>query len=164
VTWADAEYLREFCADLKALRPQVDVLVASCHWGLGREPLQYMTDIGRAAIDAGADVVMGHGPHYSLPVELHNGRPIFYGLGNLCFKTGHLGRKHTNWLGMLVELTIDQGKCAGISFRFVRQNDQYESVLRGPAEEAEALADLAARSAKIGAKLVAEGDCVRVMG
>jgi poly-gamma-glutamate synthesis protein (capsule biosynthesis protein) len=164
VTWADAEYLREFCADLKALRPQVDVLVASCHWGLGREPLQYMTDIGRAAIDAGADVVMGHGPHYSLPVELHNGRPIFYGLGNLCFKTGHLGRKHTNWLGMLVELTIDQGKCAGISFRFVRQNDQYERVLRGPAEEAEALADLAARSAKIGAKLVAEGDCVRVMG
>jgi poly-gamma-glutamate capsule biosynthesis protein CapA/YwtB (metallophosphatase superfamily) len=28
-----------------------------------------MTDIAHAAIDAGADVVMGHGPHYSLPVE-----------------------------------------------------------------------------------------------
>ena len=31
---------------IAALRPQVDILVASCHWGLGREPLQYMTEIG----------------------------------------------------------------------------------------------------------------------
>ena len=44
--------------------------------------MQYMTEIGHAAIDAGADVVMGHGPHYSLPVELYKGRPIYYGLGN----------------------------------------------------------------------------------
>jgi poly-gamma-glutamate synthesis protein (capsule biosynthesis protein) len=164
VTWADTGYLAEFRKDIEALRPQVDVLVASCHWGLGREPLQYMTEIGRAAIDAGADVVVGHGPHYSLPVELYKSRPIYYGLGNLCFKTGHGGLTHANWLGMLVELTFDNGKCAGTSFRFVRHNDKYESVLRGPADEGEALADLASRSAKLGAKLVADGDRVRVAG
>jgi poly-gamma-glutamate synthesis protein (capsule biosynthesis protein) len=45
VTWADKHYLDEFRADISALRPQVDIAVASCHWGLGREPLQYMTDI-----------------------------------------------------------------------------------------------------------------------
>src|SRR5262245_5921489 len=103
VTWADPAYLADFCKDIAALRPKVDVLVASCHWGLGREPLQYMTEIGRAAIDAGADVVVGHGPHYSLPVELYKGRPIYYGLGNLCFKTGHLGRRHENWIGMVAK-------------------------------------------------------------
>ena len=92
---------------LTVLRPKVDILVASCHWGLGREPLKYMTEIGRAAIDAGADVVVGHGPHYSLPVELYKGRPIYYGLGNLCFKTGHLGRRHENWIGMVAEVSFD---------------------------------------------------------
>ena len=84
ITWADPIYLAEFCNDIAALRPHVDALVASCHWGLGREPMQYMTEIGHAAIDAGADIVMGHGPHYSLPVELYKDRPIYYGLGNLC--------------------------------------------------------------------------------
>ncbi len=36
VTWADADYLDWFREDIAALRPRVDVLVASCHWGLGK--------------------------------------------------------------------------------------------------------------------------------
>ena len=87
-----------------------------------------MTDIAHAAIDAGADVVMGHGPHYALPVEVYNGRPIFYGLSNLTFSTGHLGRKHAGWIGMLVELTFEHGTVAGCHFRFVRSNDNDEIV------------------------------------
>jgi poly-gamma-glutamate capsule biosynthesis protein CapA/YwtB (metallophosphatase superfamily) len=162
ITWADPTYVAEFRNDIEALRAQVDVVVASCHWGLGREPLQYMTEIARAAIDAGADVVMGHGPHYSLPVELYNGRPIFYGLGNLCFKTGHLGRKHAHWIGMLIEMTFENGKCTSDSFRFVRHNDGYESIFRRPADEGETLADLTARSKALGATLTADGDRVRV--
>ncbi len=162
ITWADPVYLAEFRKDIEALRPQVDVLIASCHWGLGRETLQYMTEIGRAAIDAGADLVVGHGPHYSLPVELYKGKPIYYGLGNLCFKAGHGGRTHANWIGMLVELTFENGQCGGHNFRFVRHNDGYESILTGPADEPETLADLAARSAKNGATLKAEGDRVFV--
>ena len=116
ITWADPAYVAEFRKDIEALRPQVDILVASCHWGLGREPMQYMTEIGHAAIDAGADIVMGHGPHYSLPVEVYKGRPIYYGLGNLCFKTGHGGRKHADWIGMLVEVTFENGKSAPTTF------------------------------------------------
>ena len=164
VTWADPVYLDEFRNDIAALRPQVDILVASCHWGLGREPLQYMSEIGRAAIDAGADVVMGHGPHYSLPVELYKGRPIYYGLGNLCFKTGHGGRTHANWIGMVVDVTFEGAQCKADSFRFVRHNDDYETVFRAPAQEGEVLADLAARSKLLGATLTAEGERVRVGG
>ncbi len=163
VTWADADYLAEFRKDIAALRPQADIVVASCHWGLGREPLQYMTDIAHAAIDAGADVVMGHGPHYSLPVEIYKGRPIFYGLGNLTFNTGHLGRKHAGWIGMLVEMTFERGAVAGCSFRFVRSNANDESFLCRLADEAETLADLGARSGKLGASFKPEGDRVRVV-
>src|SRR3954447_15086743 len=36
ITWADPSYLRAFTDDIRALRPRVDVLVASCHWGLNK--------------------------------------------------------------------------------------------------------------------------------
>ncbi len=162
LTWPDAVYLGEFRQDIEALRPEVDIVVASCHWGLGREPLQYMTDIARAAIDAGADVVMGHGPHYSLPVEVYRGRPIFYGLGNLTFSTGHFGRKHAGWIGMLVEVTFERGSVAGCHFRLVRSNENDESFLCRLADEAETLADLGARSSKLDARFKPEGDRMRV--
>jgi poly-gamma-glutamate capsule biosynthesis protein CapA/YwtB (metallophosphatase superfamily) len=121
-----------------------------------------MTDIGHAAIDAGADVVIGHGPHYSLPVELYKGRPIYYGLGNLCFKAGHGGRAHANWIGMVVDVTFENGKCAADTFRFLRHNEGYESIFRRPADETQVLADLAARSKALGATLTAAGDRIRV--
>src|SRR5262247_4650748 len=120
ITWADAAYLGWFKEDIAALRPRVDVLVASCHWGLGKDVLQYMTEIAHAAIDAGADIVVGHGPHYSLPIEVYKGKPVFYGLGNLSFHTGHRGRQHGDWLGMLVRLAVGAKGIDGVSFRFVR--------------------------------------------
>jgi len=163
VTWADAAYLKEFGDDIAALRPQADIVVASCHWGLGREPLQYMTDIAHAAIDAGADIVMGHGPHYPLPVEIYKGRPIFYGLCSLTFSTGHLGRKHAGWIGMLVDVAWDRGKIAGCDFRFVRRDEKGETYVCRLADESETLADLTARSGKLGAALKSDGDKVRVM-
>jgi poly-gamma-glutamate capsule biosynthesis protein CapA/YwtB (metallophosphatase superfamily) len=163
VTWADATYLGEFRKDVETLRPQVDIVVASCHWGLGREPLQYMTEIARTAIDAGADVVMGHGPHYPLPVEIYKGKPIFYGLGNLTFSTGHLGRMHAGWIGMLVEVTFGRSSVACCHCRFVRSNENNESFLCRLADEAETLAELDARSGKLGARFQPEGDRVRVI-
>ena len=162
VTWADAVYLAEFRNDIETLRPQVDIVVASCHWGLGREPLQYMTDIAHAAIDAGADVVMGHGPHYALPVEVYKGRPIFYGLGSFSFHTGHGGRQHGDWLGMLVRAEVGSDDVTGPRFQFVRHNDRNETVLCALANEKAAFEDLARRSAQRGAKLTAHGDEVLV--
>jgi poly-gamma-glutamate capsule biosynthesis protein CapA/YwtB (metallophosphatase superfamily) len=163
LTWADAHYVKEFCQDIEALRTQVDVVVASCHWGLNRDPLQYMTDIAHAAIDAGADVVMGHGPHYALPVEIYKGKPIFYGLCNLTFNTGHLGRKHAGWIGMLVDMTFDHGAMTDCGFRFVRSNDSNESFFCRLADETATLDDLTARSSKLGAALRPDGDRVRVL-
>jgi poly-gamma-glutamate synthesis protein (capsule biosynthesis protein) len=46
---------------------------------------ELLRDIARAAIDAGADAVHGHGPHRLRAIERYQGRPIFYSLGNLVF-------------------------------------------------------------------------------
>src|SRR5215470_9280893 len=162
ITWADADYLDWFSADIAALRPGVDVLVASCHWGLGKEVLQYMTEIARAAIDAGADIVVGHGPHYSLPIEVYRGKPIFYGLSNLSFHTGHGGREHGDWVGTLVRATTSGKGIDGVTFQFVRHNARNETLLCSMESEADELADIVRRSAPFGTKLVTEGDEVRV--
>jgi len=162
VTWADADYLRWFCEDIAALRPDVDVLVASCHWGLGKEVLQYMKEIARAAIDAGADIVVGHGPHYALPVEVYRGRPIFYGLGSFSFHTGHGGRRHDSWVGMLARVAAGKAGVEAASFQFVRHNDRNETYLCRLADEADALTDVMEASRPFGTKLAPEADQVRV--
>jgi poly-gamma-glutamate capsule biosynthesis protein CapA/YwtB (metallophosphatase superfamily) len=162
ITWADAEDVQRFCEDLRALRAQVDIVVASCHWGLGREPLAYMTQIAHGAIEAGADLVIGHGPHYPLPVEVYRGRPICYGLGNLSFQTGHGGRKHEDWIGMVVELTFEGGRITTFDLRFVRHDDDNETFFCRLADEADTLADLTVRSQKLGAVLTPHGDRLRI--
>ena len=50
------------------------------------EPGRFAVEFARAAIDAGADVVAGHGPHVTLGTEVYCGRPIFYSLGNFVFQ------------------------------------------------------------------------------
>lgn len=73
--------------DVTRLREQVDVVVVSFHWG--REAStglrDYQPRLGRAAIDAGADIVVGHHPHILQGVEYYEGGVIFYSLGNFTF-------------------------------------------------------------------------------
>jgi len=157
LTWADPDYLARYRDDLSALRTQADIVVASHHWGLREDVLQYMTEIAHAAIDTGADIVVGHGPHYSLPVEIYKGKPIFYGLGSFSFHTGHGGRKHGDWVGMIARLTLEDRDIEKVAFQFVRHNDRNETVLCTMRNEQDALANIAERSARFGARIELEG-------
>ena len=47
------------------------------------EPSEVMVRFAHEAIDAGADVIAGHGPHRDRGIELYKDRPIFYSLGHL---------------------------------------------------------------------------------
>jgi Bacterial capsule synthesis protein PGA_cap len=49
---------------------------------LGSEPRGDLRRWVRAVIDAGADAVVGHGPHVLRGIEFYRGRPIVYSLGN----------------------------------------------------------------------------------
>ena len=113
-------------------------------------------------LDAGADVVMGHGPHFSLAVESYKGKPVFYGLGSFSFHTGHGGRKHGNWVGMLARITVDGKAVKGATFQFVRHNDQNETVLCKLADEQETLKEIADASKVYGVTLTPKGDEVAI--
>jgi poly-gamma-glutamate capsule biosynthesis protein CapA/YwtB (metallophosphatase superfamily) len=163
VTWADKESLRAFTADIASLRPRADIVVASCHWGLGKDVLEYMREIAHAAIDAGADIVIGHGPHYALAVEVYRGKPIFYGLGGFSFHTGHGGRAHGDWIGMVVRADVERDGVRAARFQFVRHNSENETVLCAPRDEPAELADIVRRSAEYGTRLEVVGDEVNVI-
>jgi poly-gamma-glutamate synthesis protein (capsule biosynthesis protein) len=158
LTWADREYLARYRDEIAALRKQADWVIASHHWGLHQEVLEYMREIAHAAIDAGADAVLGHGPHFVLPVEIYQGKPIFYGMGNFSFHTGHGGRRHGDWVGLLARVVLEERSIRRIALRFVRHNDRNETLLRTPGEEPEALRDLIERSAPFGTRITVEGD------
>jgi len=48
-------------------------------------PADFLVSLAHDAVDAGADVVMGGGPHSLRGIEIYRGKPIFYGLGVFMF-------------------------------------------------------------------------------
>jgi len=157
LTWADRDYLARYVGEIETLRREVGFLVASHHWGLHQDVLDYTREIAHAAIDAGADVVVGHGPHFTLPVEIYKGKPIFYGMGNFSFHTGHGERKHGDWVGLLARLQVEGRNVTRLALNFVRHNERNETLLKSPGEESEALRDLIERSAPFGTRIAVQG-------
>ncbi|MEU8631421.1 CapA family protein [Amycolatopsis sp. NPDC048633] len=93
------EHLDRLVADVKQAKSGHDHVVVSMHWGLpGPDLTEYQVTYGRAAIDAGADLVAGHGPHTIQAVEVYRGRPILYSLGNLVFDWPAMRRRHVDGL------------------------------------------------------------------
>ena len=90
-------------ADIKKLRPLVDILVVSHHNRDGSTPVQfgavkgtsagrdrskteeYQKQFAHVALDTGADLVFGHGTHTIQGVEIYNGKPILYAIGHSNF-------------------------------------------------------------------------------
>src|SRR5262245_44461022 len=157
ITWADPRSLAEFMGELRALRAQADVVVASHHWGLFEHVLDYQIEIAHAAIDAGADVVMGHGPHYACAVEMYRGKPIFYGLGSFSFHTGHGGRAHGAWVGMLARLSFDDAELREVAFSLVRHNEANETYACDLGQDKGAVEQITRRCDKLGTALAISG-------
>ncbi len=85
-TFAEPQTLEAMETDILALREKVDVLVVALHKGVGHVPAvvqMYERQVARAAIEAGADIVVGHHAHILRGIEVYKGKPIFHGLGNL---------------------------------------------------------------------------------
>ena len=73
--------------DVAGLRPEVDFVIVSMHAGAEYQPRPGNRQIAfaHAAIDAGAEVVIGHHPHVVQTAEIYEGKYIFYSLGNFVF-------------------------------------------------------------------------------
>lgn len=85
--------LEAACAAVRAARGSADLVVVAVHWGIPHgfaassygQLADYQGPAGRALIDAGADLVIGHHPHVVHPIEIYSGGLIAYSVGNLMF-------------------------------------------------------------------------------
>ena len=73
--------------DLKNMKKNADLIIVSFHWGEERAnyPNAIQKDLGRFAIDHGADLVLGHHPHVIQGIEEYKNKYIVYSLANFCF-------------------------------------------------------------------------------
>jgi poly-gamma-glutamate capsule biosynthesis protein CapA/YwtB (metallophosphatase superfamily) len=87
---ANAESVAAMSADVTSARNVADLVIIALHKGIVHTPARlapYERPIAHAAIDAGADIVLGHHAHIVRGIELYRGKPIFHGLGNGCVVT-----------------------------------------------------------------------------
>lgn len=85
---SDVEVMeRMMVEDIRAARSQADLVIPFFHWGREgqTQPEPYQVRLARAAAEAGAAAVLGSHPHVLQGIELHQGVPIAYSLGNFVF-------------------------------------------------------------------------------
>jgi hypothetical protein len=100
-TFANRDDLAALIADIRKVREQADFVVVSLHWGIHFVPgviADYQREVGRAAIDAGADVILGHHAHILKGIDIYRGKPIFYSLCNFAMDL-HMDEKHAQSKG-----------------------------------------------------------------
>ena len=91
ITAPNEQDLSEITAAIKAAKKQADWVVISVHChesipGEREKPPQFLEVFAHAAIEAGADMFAGSGPHVLRGIEIYKGKPIFYSLANFIFE------------------------------------------------------------------------------
>ncbi len=103
------------------LKKQADIVIVSFHGGGEGARFEHVTRkteifynenrgnvyaFAHGVIDAGADVVLGHGPHVTRAVEVYKNKFIAYSLGNFC-TYGMFSLKGPNGIAPLLQLKIN---------------------------------------------------------
>ncbi|MDR7521577.1 MAG: CapA family protein [Armatimonadota bacterium] len=174
-------------AAVGAARRQADACVVGIHWGVPngwvaqfQDPLAtYQRPLARELVRAGADVVVGHHPHVLHGIEMLDGRPVFYSLGNFVFHTLRVGaqpalrrpdppyswrslRSPVNLDSAVALVTLDAGRVAAIQIVPLVLNGVGDPELATGADATRILAALGALSEPLGTRIAPDGDRGRV--
>ena len=144
---ADVDRVRD---DIRRLRPQVDIIVVSHHnrdgatatqFGLSQRPTSsterrdnhiseaYQKQFAHLALDAGADVVYGHGTHTVQGVEVYKNKPILYAIGHSAFdQPGYEKSKD----GLVVRVVVQGTSITRVSFVPVSRDDKNDVFMLDP--------------------------------
>jgi uncharacterized protein YqfA (UPF0365 family) len=73
--------------DIEKIRENVDIIIISLHWGVedSFEVTEEQKEFAHNLIDDGADIILGHHPHKFQGIEIYEGKPIVYSMGNFIF-------------------------------------------------------------------------------
>ena len=115
-------------ADIRAAKAASDIVVVSVHWGDEYESAsnEYQKQMGRALIDAGASLIVGHHPHVVQEIENYNGGFIAYSLGNFVFDQNF--SKET-MEGIVLQATVRKNKITEAKPIRIKINSSFQPYL-----------------------------------
>lgn len=118
---------------IKMLRPMVDWVILSLHFGWEYQSYPSPQDVAlcRGFIDAGADIILGHHPHYPQGIEKYKNGIIAYSLGNFLWDQNFIGHTSSSYI-----LQLELSKNRIISARAIpsRMNKDYRLELHNSPE------------------------------
>lgn len=102
--------------DIQTARAQADLVIPFFHWGIEytKDPTSYQQSVAHAAIDAGADMVLGNHPHWTQAIERYADKLIIYSMGNFVFDQDW---SEATMEGMVLHLYWRAGKLVSVRFR-----------------------------------------------
>jgi poly-gamma-glutamate capsule biosynthesis protein CapA/YwtB (metallophosphatase superfamily) len=105
----DPERLKTQIRSLRAKIPGLTV-IAFPHWGKNYAwKTEEQTRSARELVDAGADLVIGHGAHQLQEIELYKGKWVLYGLGNFVFHSpGRYSSRGAPPYGLVARLDLEE--------------------------------------------------------
>ena len=125
IAWINEDDFPEIQQNIKDAKEKVDILIVSLHAGTEYEPEpdQFQKDFSKMAIDAGADLLIGHHPHVVQPYEKYENGWIFYSLGNFVFDQ-NFSTETTE--GQLVKVLIKDKKIEKVIPINIKMNDSFQ--------------------------------------
>ncbi len=101
--------------DIKKAKGQADVVVVLMHAGTEykRTPNNQQVEFAHAAIDSGADLIIGTHPHWPQTTEKYQGKTIIYSLGNLIFD--QMWSKETS-VGLVAKVSFKDKEVSNIEY------------------------------------------------
>jgi poly-gamma-glutamate synthesis protein (capsule biosynthesis protein) len=99
IAWSEDEHVRLDIQRARSLH-RADLVIPVMHWGWENESRasERQRSLARLMLQAGADAVVGGHPHVIQDVEVLDGKPIFYSLGNFVFNGFRDEANNTGWL------------------------------------------------------------------
>lgn len=119
VAWGTAESIRR---DVVSARDRADLVIVALHAGYeySAAPNPVQRELARAAVDAGAALVLGAHPHVLQGIEIYNGVPIVYSLGNFIFDADDDDRRQPGMpslLSAVLRIRLDASGVRGLEVR-----------------------------------------------
>jgi len=125
IAWISEKEINKIKKDIKNAKENADILIVSLHTGeeYVQEPTQFQVEFSKMAIDAGADLIVGHHPHVIQPNEKYGNGYIFYSLGNFIFDQGF---SEETMRGQILEVLIENKQIKEVVTKETKINNFFQ--------------------------------------
>jgi poly-gamma-glutamate synthesis protein (capsule biosynthesis protein) len=120
---------------------ETDLVIVSMHWGAEYYPVtERQRALAQELAAAGADLIIGHGPHVLQPVEWIDGALVAFSLGNFLFDQPFPDTRQ----GAILRITFDRGSITAVEAipTVVRRGRVHSAIVAGEAKAAAVLSQL----------------------